>query len=153
MIDRDFFDLETYAVYSAINRLFGKEATQRVINLFGELAWRDIKKRIKVEMQSAYDVMRNLAGYFKDVGYITGLDIEKINEYEFIATFHKGSGAAYGAVMRLKAENAPPPHYLTTTMSAAIRDVCNMKFNLIHTELDTAEKEYEARERWVLTKI
>jgi hypothetical protein len=151
-IDRDFFDIQTYAVYSAINRLFGKEATQKVIDLFGELVWTEIKKEIRIETQSPYDVMQNLAKYLREVGYITGLDIEKVSDREFIVTFHKGA-AAYNAVMKLKAEKAPPPHYLTTTMSAAMRDIFGLKLNLMHTELDTAKKNYEARERWILTRI
>ena len=154
-MDSEFFDLETYAVYSAIIRLFGKKVWD-IVWLSGEIAFAELKERLNITEKEPLAVLRRVARYLEKMGYASKLDIKKVEENKYTLDLY--STAAREGIRKLKMEQKDLgetfcPHYCTTLMFAALKEMCNMKAEV--KELDFAPKEGRkySREIWTLSKI
>jgi hypothetical protein len=148
-VDREFIQLEVYAVYKAISELFGEKGWD-VIWRSGEIMFDEIEKRLEFADTDPLSVLKVLARYFVDAGYVEQLDFhmaeENVMEYELSGTLVRP------AILKLKEENCVLPHWSTVVMFAALKKLCGVK-----AETDASQPEIRSatttRERWVLSKI
>jgi hypothetical protein len=147
-ISRDFFNLVTYAVYQALAQLFGKDAW-KLPPLYGEIAFRELKKKIKLEGEPL-QVLKTLAKYFEQSGYIEKISFEESGENELIYTM---DGVSIDwAVKKIIQNGGVPPHYSTYIFVSALKDLFNIEVEMTDLEFGEKEGKLFAREKWKLKK-
>lgn len=150
-MDKEFFDLEMYAIYGAITELFGQKGWD-VVWRSGEIAFDYIKKQLDIKEKEPFAVMKKVAQYLETIGYAKRLNVKKTGENQFIYEMYGPLGRE--SVSRLKKKYKDPvlPHYSTTFIFAALKDICNMKAEITHLQR-AKPGEDPSTEKWVLSKI
>lgn len=160
MVKPEFFNLETYATYTALNELFSKEAW-KIVWRAGEHAFAEVKNKLHITETDPILLIKILARYLEDMGYARRLDLEKVGEDEFLwYIYDTASREGLHKIRRRFGPDAVFPHYSTSIMFAALKDMCKMKAEV--TRLDPAKDilvggEFAAPgasiERWKLSKL
>ncbi|MBI2846783.1 MAG: hypothetical protein HYX82_02770 [Chloroflexi bacterium] len=148
-IDEDFVQMEVYAIYKAISELFGEKGWQ-VIWRSGEIVFDDLEKKLKFPDKDPLSVMKVLADYLADVGYVSKIEFRMVGDNVLEFDIY-GPSFIRPSVLRLKAEKGVLPHWSTVITVAALKKICGVK-----AETDaTAPQLFKdfGRERWVLSKI
>jgi len=149
VVSREFFNLVTYGVFLALAELYGKEGW-RVPPAFGEIAFRELKKRIKFNVLKPFEALNKLARYFEKVGYNEKIGFEQIGENELIYSM-KGVSIDW-AVSKLKEEGGVLPHYSTYIYTAALKELFGIEAGMIDLEFSVVEGKFCATEKWILKK-
>lgn len=151
-IDPKFLDLVNYGFCSALTRLYGKEKAESVFKLAGEMAFGELKKMISIKAKRPSAVLKVVAHFLEENGYITKINLTEVTENEVIIDMYGVSVA--GSSKRLLNESAAPSHYMTNLMFAALKDLCDLGANITHLAIEIPEKEIDhVREKWVLSEI
>jgi len=149
VVSREFFNLVTYGVFQALAELYGKEGW-RVPPAFGEIAFRELKKRIKFDGLKPIEALNKLARYFEKVGYIEKIGFEQIGENELI--YNMEGVSIDWAVSKLKEEGGVLPHYSTYIYTAALKELFDVEIEMIDLEFSVVEGKFCATEKWILRK-
>jgi len=151
-IDPKFLDLVNYGVCSALTKLYGKEKAERVFKLAGEIAFGELKKMINIKTKRPTAVLKAVAHFLEETGYITRINLTEVTENKVIIDMYGVSVAE--SSKRLLNENAAPSHYMTNLMFAALKNLCDLRANITHLAIEIPEKEIDhVREKWVLSEI
>jgi len=149
VVSREFFNLVTYGVFLALAELYGKEGW-KVPPAFGEIAFRELKKRIKFDGLKPIEALNKLARYFEKVGYIEKIGFKQIGENELIYSM-EGVSIDW-AVSKLKEEGGVLPHYSTYIYIAALKELFGIEAEMIDLEFSVVEGKFCAKEKWILKK-
>lgn len=148
-VDPRFLDLVNYGVCSALSRTHGREGAERVFRLAGEIAFKELNRRLRFESLEPYDVLRAIARFLEESGYMERIELTKVSPGEVIVNMYGVSVAE--SSKRLVDEGSAPSHYMTNLMFAALKELCGVKAEIIHLELD--REKGTGKEKWVLSKI
>ena len=149
VVSREFFNLVTYGVFRALAELYGKEGW-KVPPASGEIAFRELKKRMKFDGLKPIEALNKLARYFEKVGYIEKIGFEQIGENELIYSM-EGVSIDW-AVSKLKEEGGVLPHYSTYIYTAALKELFDTEAEMIDLEFSVVEGKFFATEKWILRK-
>jgi hypothetical protein len=152
-MNREFFDMQTYAIYSALNEIIGPKTLQ-VAQRSGEYLWADLKRRSGTNERDPMALVKFIGKWLQDMGYAR-IQIEQITENEFKYTLYDtASRRALRQIQKEKGKDAIMPHWSTHLMFAALKDMCNMKAELVHMDLAKEDTfSLGTVEKWKLTKI
>ncbi|MFQ5711152.1 MAG: hypothetical protein ACE5GD_05140 [Candidatus Geothermarchaeales archaeon] len=148
-VSRDFFNLVTYGLFQALAQLYGKEGW-KVPPAFGEIAFKELKKRLKLEGLKPIQVLNTLARYFEQAGYIDKIEFREVGENELIYSM-EGVSIDW-AVSKLKDEGGVLPHYSTYTCVAALRELFDIEAEMVDLAFGTRHGKFYAEEKWTLKK-
>jgi hypothetical protein len=127
-VDPDFFDLEIYAIYHAVYDLV-KEDTWKVVWKAGEIVYDEIKDKIGVVGEKdPFKVLKKLAEWLKQVGYINDIELHKIAEDEIEYVMFEP--IITPGAKRLIKEGRVPAHISTSLMYAALKQF-NMRAEMV----------------------
>ncbi|MFQ6016148.1 MAG: hypothetical protein ACE5NP_11995 [Anaerolineae bacterium] len=147
-INRDFFDLEIYAIYRAIWELWGDEAWQ-VVWRSGEIMFDEIEEELELEGTTWLTAMQKLAAYLRQAGYVDDITVRQTGEDEL--EYEMLNPAILPGAKRLMAEGAVPAHISTTLMFAALKKLFGLKAEMIGEPALLADG--RGIERWKLSKV
>lgn len=151
-IRKYFFNLLVYSIYSSINELLGQKGME-IVWRTGEIAFAEVKSELKIRKEDPIHVAEKVAEYLEKAGYGSKFTVKKTKDNEFIHEIH--DGAARPAILKMKkkyGDTAVFPHFSTSLMFAALKDVSNVKARIVH--LAVAPSEFGVtRERWILSRI
>lgn len=151
-MDREFFDIETYALFSALNEIVG-ERTWEIVLRGGEYAFAEVKRRLGITERDPIALVRRLGGWLQDMGYAR-IEVEQTGEDEFL--YHMYDTASRRGLRRIREErgdDAVMAHWSTALMFAALKDMCDMGAEITHLKFAEEDKRGASVERWRLSKI
>lgn len=148
-INEEFVLTEVYAIYKAVSELFGEKGWQ-VIWRSGEIVFDELEKKLSFPKKEPLSVMKVLADYLADVGYVSKIEFRMIGDNVLEYDIY-GPSFIRPAVLRLKAENGVLPHWSTVVMVAALKRLCGVKAETDATQPQLF-KDF-GRERWTLSKM
>jgi hypothetical protein len=151
-MDREFFDIETYALFSALNEIIGKK-TWEVVLRGGEHAFEEIKVRFGIDEKDPVALIKRIGGWLPDMGYAR-IRIEQTGENEFLYyMYDTASRRGLRKIRKEKGEGAIMAHWSTAIMFAALKDMCNMKAEISHLDFAEEDTRGASVEKWTLSKI
>ena len=145
-IKRDFFNLEMYSVYRAIGELWGEKAW-KVVWRAGEILFSELVDRLNLKGKSLEEVLKNLANYLKDAGYVEGIEVNFIKDDE--VEYKMKNPAIEEGAFRLIKEGYAPPHISTSLFIACLDKLFRLKAEMIGNPV---QKEGWVTEKWKLKK-
>jgi len=151
-IKPEFLDFVNYGVCKALSEKYGKEASVDIFRRVGEIEFENLKKIVEFKGYEPYEVLRTVGKFLEEMGYMAKISLTEVEENEVIIEMSGVSVIA--SSIRLTQEGASPSHMMTNLMFAALKDLCNVRADIIDLTLEqpSAESGY-AREKWVLKKI
>jgi len=151
-IKPEFLDFVNYGVCKALSDRYDKEAAVEVFRRAGEIGFENLKKVVEFKSREPYQVLKTVGNFLEEMGYMAKISLTKVEENEIIIEMSGVSVIA--SSIRLTQEGASPSHIMTNLMFAALKNLCNVRADIIDLTLEqpSAESGY-AREKWVLKKI
>lgn len=146
MLDADFLDLITYGMCKAISKTVGTEEATKVLRLAGEVNFDELRKFLATQETDPVRVLRKVANYLEDVGYMKKINVIKTAENRL--TIEMYDAVVSPRTRRLLAEGFAPPHYMTNIMFGALKEMCGLTATLDHMEVGRPTREY-----WILKQI
>jgi hypothetical protein len=154
-VSQEFFDLEVYAIYSAITELYGQKGWS-IVWRSGEIAFDYIKDSLNIKGKEPIDVLKNVSNYLESVGYAKKLKVIEAGKNEFIYEMYSPLGRRPVRMLKEKHKDSskPPvlPHFSTALLFAALKDICKMKAEITHLEHAKPGQD-PSREKWVLKRL
>jgi bifunctional DNA-binding transcriptional regulator/antitoxin component of YhaV-PrlF toxin-antitoxin module len=151
-MDREFFDLETYALFSALNEIVGKKAWEIALR-GGEYAFAEVRKRLGIAETDPIALVKRLGKWLERMGYAR-IEIEKTGENEFLYTMYDtASRRGLRQTRKEKGEDAVLAHWSTVLMFAALKEMCKMKAEISHLDFAKEDKKGPSVEKWTLSKL
>ncbi|MBI2305150.1 MAG: hypothetical protein HYU86_10470 [Chloroflexi bacterium] len=147
-IRKDFFNLYTYATWSAFSKNVGVDPKQ-LPDLVAEVAFDEIQKELNLVENEPGALLKRLAQYFHDVGFadITATPTgENVFLYETV-----GIGSAQAAE-KLREEGSVTPGISMRITWAGVRKQCHMKVVTKSLPADPTTPE-KGRSQWTLVPI
>jgi len=117
-IKEDFFDLVVYSIYKSIFEMIGEQAWE-IVWRSGEIALKQIEKKISVVQDDLFKSLENLAGYLEEMGYVSSIKFKKLSPKRFQYIMSKP--VILPGAMSLIAEKMVPPHISTSLMFALLK--------------------------------
>ena len=148
VVSREFFNLVTYGVFRALAELYGKEGW-KVPPAFGEIAFRELKKRIKFKGFKPIEALNKLARYFENVGYIEKIGFEQIGENELICSMEGVSIDWTSLNSRRKVECCLTTKPAFTRLP--LKELFDAEPEMIDLEFSVVEGKFCATEKWIET--
>lgn len=151
-IKPEFLDFVNYNICKAYSETYGKEAAEAFFRKVGRIGFQELRRRIEFPSREPYEVLRRVASFLEEMGYLAKIYLTKVEEDEVIIEMFGVS--VVNSSMRLVREGASPSHFMTNLMFAALEEICGLRADIIDLTLEqpTAETGY-AKERWILKKI
>lgn len=151
-MDREFFDIETYALFSALNEVLGKK-TWEIVLRGGEYAFAEVKRRLGITERDPITLVKKLGKWLQDMGYAR-IEIEQTGGNEFLYyMYDTASRKGLRQIRNEKGEDAVMAHWSTVIMFAALKDMCNMKAEISHLEFAKEGTREASVEKWILSNI
>lgn len=150
-IKPEFLDFFNYGLCKALSERYGKEAAADLFRRTGEIEFENLKKIIQFKSHEPYEVLQTVGRFLEEMGYMAKISLTKVEENEVIIEMSGVSVIA--SSIRLTQEGASPSHIMTNLMFAALKDLCNVRAEIIDLTLEQPfpESGY-AREKWILRK-
>ena len=145
-IKKDFFNLEMYSVYRAIGEIWGKESW-KVVWRAGEILFSELVNKLALRGKSLEEVLKSLANYLQDVGYVEGIEVSFIKEDE--VEYKMKNPSIERAAFRLIKEGFAPPHISTALLMAALDKLFGFKAEMVG---NPTQKNGWVIEKWKLKK-
>lgn len=145
-IETEFFNSFAYSVFKAIGEKLGEESW-KIVWRTGELLFEEIKEKIEFEKKEPIGIVRAIAKYLKNTGYLKDVRIILLNDNEF-EYWIKEPAIEKGA-FRLIEEGFPPPHISTSILFSALRNLTNFELELVG---NPERKNKWIVERWKIKK-
>ncbi|MBS7638284.1 hypothetical protein KEJ49_05300 [Candidatus Bathyarchaeota archaeon] len=151
-IKPEFLDFINYNICKAYSETHGKEAAEAFFRKVGRIGFQELRSRIEFPSREPYEVLRKVASFLEEMGYLAKIQLTKVEEDEVIIEMFGVS--VVNSSMRLVREGASPSHFMTNLMFAALEEMCGLRADIIDLTLEqpTAETGY-AKEKWILKKI
>lgn len=151
-IKPEFLDFINYNICKAYSETHGKEAAEAFFRKVGRIGFQELMRRIEFPSREPYEVLRRVADFLEEMGYLAKIKLTKVMEDEVIIEMFGVS--VVNSSMRLVREGASPSHFMTNLMFAALEGLCGLRADIIDLTLEqpTAETGY-AKEKWILKKI
>ena len=140
-IKKDFFDLEMYSIYRAIGEIWGEESW-KVVWRAGEILFSELVDKLNLKGKSLEEVLKSLADYLQDVGYIEEIEVFFIKEDE--VEYKMKNPSIEWAAFRLIEEGFAPPHISTALLMAALDKLFGLKADMVGNPIQ--------RNGWVIEK-
>ncbi|MCD6263011.1 hypothetical protein J7L60_01185 [Candidatus Bathyarchaeota archaeon] len=151
-IDPRFLDFINYGICKALSERYGKEAAAEVFRRAGEIEFEELKKIVEFKSREPYEVLRTVGKFLEEMGYMAEIRLTKVEEDEVI--IEMSGVSVIESSIRLTQEGASPSHIMTNLMFAALKDLCNLRADIIDLTLEQPSPETGyAKEKWVLRKI
>jgi len=151
-MDREFFDIETYALFSALNEIIG-EKTWEIVLRGGEYAFAEVKRRYGITEKEPIALVRRLGEWLQEMGYAR-IKIEQTGENEFLySMYDTASRRGLRQIREEKGRDAVMAHWSTAIMFAALKEICNMKAEILHLDFAKEDKKGASVEKWILSRI
>lgn len=151
-INPKFLDLFNYGICKALSERYGKEAAAEVFRRAGEVEFEELKRIVEFKSREPYEVLRTVGEFLEEMGYMAEIRLTKVEEDEVIIEMFGVS--VIESSIRLTQEDASPSHIMTNLMFAALKDLCNVRADIIDLTLEQPSPEAGyAKEKWVLKKI
>ncbi len=145
-IKKEFFDLEMYSVYRAIGEFWADEAW-KVVWRAGEILFSELVNKLALKGKSLEEVLKSLANYLQDVGYVEGIEVSFIKEDE--VEYKMKNPSIERAAFRLINEGFAPPHISTALLMAALDKLFGLKAEMVGNPI---QKNGWVIEKWKLKK-
>lgn len=151
-IKPEFLDFVNYNICKAYSETHGKEAAEAFFRKVGRIGFQELRRRVEFPSREPYEVLRRVAGFLEEMGYLAKIQLTKVEEDEVIIEMFGVS--VVNSSMRLVREGASPSHFMTNLMFAALEEMCGLSANIVDLTLEqpTVETGY-AKEKWILKKI
>lgn len=148
-MNKSFFDLEMYATYGAITELYGEKGWD-VVWRAGELAWEEVKEQVNITKKEPMEVMKKVSEWLEKIGYAKKLNIVQTGKNELLYEMYAPIGRQSVTMLRKKYGDEKPvkPHYSTTLLFAALKDVCHVKAEIRSVEHVKPGTD-PSREKWI----
>jgi hypothetical protein len=151
-MDREFFDIETYALFSALNEIVA-EKTWDIVLRGGEYAFAEVKSRLRITEKDPIALVKLVGDWLQDMGYAR-IKVEQTGENEFLYhMYDTASRRGLRKIRKEKGEDAVMAHWSSAIMFAALKDMCNLKAEISHLDFAREDDRGASVERWVLSKI
>jgi hypothetical protein len=151
-MDREFFDIETYALFSALNEIVPEKAWEIALR-GGEYAFAELKKRLKITEKDPIALVKLLGNWLQDMGYAR-IEIEQTEENVFhYSMYDTASRSGLRQIRKEKGDDAIMAHWSSVLMFAALKDMCNLKAEISHLDFAKEDDKGASVEKWVLSKI
>lgn len=149
VVHADLIVLEVYAIYKAITDLWGEKGWD-VIWRTGDIAWQELKRDLEITETEPLPLMRQIGKWLVEVGYLKEMVVTQPREGELI--YEMEAPVVKPATLRLREFDAVLPHWSTTIMVAALREVCGLEAEMedLKPELPTPTRSLE---RWRLRPV
>lgn len=154
-MNREFFELQAYGLFSALNEIVEPKKTLQVAQRSGEYVWAELKKRLGIKEKDPIALVKIIGKWLQDMGYAK-IEIEQTAKNEFKYTMYDtATHRGLAQIREEKGEDAIMPHWSTYLMFAGLKDMCNMKAELVHLDFAKEDKDRlrAGVETWRLSKI
>lgn len=145
-IKTEFFNAFTYSVFKAIGEKIGEESW-KIVWRTGELLFNETRNEIEYKKEPL-EVVRSLAEYLREVGYLKDAKIVPLDDDEF--EYWMKEPVIEKAAFKLIEEGFPPPHISTSLLFSALKNLANTELELVGTP---EKREGWIVERWRIKKI
>ena len=115
----EFFDLELYSVYKAVNEVLG-EKTWDIVWRAGEILLDLISEDLGLDnVDDPFEALKRVAEWLKEMGYISDIEVRKTGEdtVEYIMS----DPIITPGAKKLIEEGMVPPHVSTSLMFATLK--------------------------------
>jgi len=151
-IKPEFLDFVNYNVCKSFSERCGKEAAADIFRRAGEIGFENLKSIVEFKSHEPYEVLRTVGEFLEEMGYMARINLTRVEENEVIIEMFGVSVIA--SSIRLTQEGASPSHIMTNLMFAALKDLCDVRADIIDLTLEQPSPESGyAREKWVLKKV
>jgi hypothetical protein len=151
-MDREFFDIETYALFSALNEIVPEKAWEIALR-GGEYAFAELKKRLNITEKDPIALVKLLGNWLEDMGYAR-IEIEQTEENVFhYSMYDTASRRGLRQIRKEKGGDAIMAHWSSVLMFAALKDMCSLKAEISHLDFAKEDDKGASVEKWVLSKI
>jgi len=151
MVKPEFLDFVNYNICKAYSELHGKDVAVDFFRRVGEIGFQEMKERVDFPSADPYDVLRRVGEFLEGMGYMSKIQLTKVEEDEVIIEMF-GVSVIKSSII-LTEGGASPSHFMTNLMFAALKDVSEVRADIYDLTLEqpSAETGY-AKEKWVLKK-
>jgi hypothetical protein len=151
-MDREFFDIETYALFSALNEIVPEKAWD-IAQRAGEYAFAEVKSRLGIKEKDPIKLIKILGNWLQDMGYAR-IEVKKIGDNIFhYYMYDTASRKGLRKIREEKGKNAIMAHWSSVLMFAALKDMCNLKAEISHLDFAVEDDIGATVEEWVLSEI
>ncbi len=115
----EFFDLELYSVYKAVNEVLG-EKTWDIVWRAGEILLDIISKDLGLDdVDDPFEALKRVAEWLKEMGYINDIEVRKtgVDTVEYVMS----DPIITPGAKKLIEEGMVPPHVSTSLMFATLK--------------------------------
>ncbi len=115
----EFFDLELYSVYKAVNEVLG-EKTWDIVWRAGEILLDLISKDLGLDdVDDPFEALKRVAAWLKEMGYISDIEVRKtgVDTVEYVMS----DPIITPGAKKLIEEGMVPPHVSTSLMFATLK--------------------------------
>ena len=151
MIKPEFLDFLNYNICKAYSERYGKEKAEVFFKRVGEIGFTELEKFLEFPCKEPYDVLKTVADFLEDMGYITKINLTKVEENEVIIEMYGVS--VNNSSIRLTNEGNSPSHFMTNLMFSALHEISNVEAEIedLVLELPTAKTGY-TMEKWIIKR-
>jgi hypothetical protein len=151
MIKPDFLDFVNYNICSAYSEKYGKEKAEAFFRRVGEIGFSELKNMVEFSSDEPYEVLKTVADFLEDMGYMSKIELTKVEENEVIIEMFGVS--VNNSSMRLVDRGYSPSHFMTNLMFAALQKCSDVEAEIIDLILEIPkEKTGYTLEKWILKK-
>ena len=152
MVRPKFLDFVNYNICKAYSEMHGKDAAVGFFRRVGEIGFQELRGMVDFPSSDPYDVLRTMGEFLEGMGYMSKIQLTKVEEDEVIIEMFGVS--VIKSSIRLVEGGASPSHFMTNLMFAALKELSGVRADIYDLTLEqpSAETGY-AKEKWVLKKI
>jgi hypothetical protein len=151
MIKPEFLDFVNYNICKAYSEKYGKAKAEDFFKRVGEIGFNELRKLIEFPSEEPYDVLKTVADFLEDMGYMTKINLTNVGENEVVIEMYGVS--VNNSSIRLTDEGNSPSHFMTNLMFSALREISNVEAEIedLVLELATAKTGY-TMEKWTIKR-
>jgi len=152
MVKPEFLDFVNYNICKAYSEIHGKDEAVGFFRRVGEIGFEQLRGMVDFPSADPYEVLKAVGGFLEDMGYMSKIQLTKVEEGEVIIEMFGVS--VIDSSIRLTEGGASPSHFMTNLMFAALKEVSGVHADIYDLTLEqpSAETGY-GMEKWVLKKI
>ncbi len=152
MVKPEFLDFVNYNICKTYSEKYGKERAEEFFRRVGEIGFEELNKMVDFPSSDPYDVLRTVGKFLEDMGYMSKIQLTKVEEDEVVIEMFGAS--VIRSSIRLVEGGDSPSHFMTNLMFAALKEVSGIRADIYDLTLEqpSAETSY-TMEKWVLKKI
>lgn len=152
MVKPEFLDFVNYNICKAYSEKYGKEAAEEFFRRVGEIGFGELKRMVEFPSKEPYDVLTTVGKFLEDMGYMSKIQLSKVEEGEVI--IEMSGVSVIKSSIRLVDGGDSPSHFMTNLMFAALKEVSGVQADIYDLTLEQPSEETGyAMEKWVLKKL